>query len=351
MKISLFFATVSGYLAAFGLVDRPQTPQVRDYVIETLKLPGGADGVLLDAELTLPRGNDKVPAIVFITGSGPQNKDEELVGHKPFLVLSDHLTRAGYGVLRYDDRGYGKSTGDYQTATASDFAADAAAALSFLQSHPRVDADKTGYLGHSEGGYIAPLAQLHSPASFQIFLAGPALPLLPDVMTTQVADIALSEGADEDAILNEVNLVKDLTEVIRAAKTPAELQQTLLPLLKNAGADKAATKDNLATWATHWAIEYANHDPRPSLKSLDVPVLALFGEHDLQVSAKQNAPVMRDLLTHPNSEITVLGGLNHLFQPTKSGRISEYLQIKTTIDATALSAITLWLDDVTRKKQ
>ena len=137
MKISLFFATVSGYLAAFGVIDRPQTPQERDYVIETLRLPGGADGVLLDAELTLPSqgARTRFLPLSLITGSGPQNKDEELVGHKPFLVLSDHLTRAGYGVLRYDDRGHGKSTGDYASATASDFAADAAAALSFLQSH------------------------------------------------------------------------------------------------------------------------------------------------------------------------------------------------------------------------
>lgn len=350
MKISLFFATVSGYMAAFGMIDRPQTPQQRDYIVEAVSLPGGADGVLLDAELTLPKGDDKVPAIVLITGSGPQNKDEELVGHKPFLVLSDHLTRAGYGVLRYDDRGHGKSTGDYAAATASDFAADAAAALAFLQSHPRVNADRTGYLGHSEGGYIAPLAQMHTPASFQVFLAGPALPLLPDVMTTQVADIARSEGLDEETILKEVNLVRDLTEAIRAAKTPAELHATLPPLLKEAGANKATTKENLAAWATPWAIEYADYDPRPSLKSLDVPVLALFGEHDLQVSASQNAPVMQALLQHPSSETLILPGLNHLFQPTTTGRISEYLQIKTTIDPSALEALTSWLDEVTNSR-
>ena len=348
MKIGLFFATLSGYLAAFGVVDRPQTPQQRDYVIEKVRLPGGADGVILDAELTLPRGETKVPALVLITGSGPQNKDEELAGHKPFLVLSDHLTRAGYGVLRYDDRGYGKSTGDYETATASDFAADAAAALSFLQAHPRIDADHTGYLGHSEGGYIAPLSQLHTPASFQIYLAGPALPLLPDVMTAQVADIALSQGADQDTVLNEVNLVKDLTAAIRAAGSPDDLHQTLPPLLKAAGANKAAIKENMAAWATPWAMDYARHDPGAALKSLDIPVLALFAEHDLQVSASQNAPVMQELLGHPKSETRILPGLNHLFQPTETGRISEYVQIKTTIDPSALQSITQWLDLITR---
>jgi len=347
MKISLFFATLSGYLAAFGVIDRPQTPQQRDYVIEAVRLPGGADGVTLDAELTLPAGEKKVPAIVLITGSGPQNKDEELVGHKPFLVLADHLTRAGYGVLRYDDRGYGKSTGNFATATAKDFAADAAAALAFLQAHPRVHSDRTGYLGHSEGGYIAPLAQLHTPASFQIHLAGPALPLLPDVMSTQVADIARSEGADSETILGEVNLVKDLTQAIKTANSPEDLHKTIPPLFKKAGADKSAIKENLATWATPWAIDYARHDPRPMLRNLDIPVLALYGEHDLQVSATDNAPLMRALLSHPGSKTIVLPGLNHLFQPTETGRVSEYLRIKTTLDASALEAITRWLDTVT----
>ena len=151
-------------------------------------------------------------------------------------------------------------------------------------------------------------------------------------------------------ILREVNLVRDLTEAIRAADTPADLELTLPPLLKQAGADKATTRENLAVWATPWAIEYAHYDPRTALRSLDVPVLALFGEHDLQVSAKQNAPVMRALLKHPNSQSVVLPGLNHLFQPTTTGRISEYLQIKTTIDPLALEAVTLWLDKVTASR-
>jgi len=346
MKISLLFATLSGYLAAFGVIDRPQTPQDRNYIVEHVRIPGGDDGVLLDAELTLPRGRNKVPAIVMITGSGPQNKDEELAGHKPFLVLSDALTRRGYAVLRYDDRGHGKSTGDYATATAADFAADAAAALAYLQAHPRVKPDQTGYLGHSEGGYLAPVAQIHTPANFQVFLAGPALPLLPDVMTTQVSDISLSEGADNDAVRREVNLVLELTEALRRADTPDDVRAVLPGLFEKSGADDRTIRENLAVWATPWALDYASHDPGPALQSLDVPVLALYGERDLQVSAMQNAPLMRQLLSHPQSETIVLPGLNHLFQPTDTGRVSEYIRIKTTIDPIALEAIGSWLDRV-----
>lgn len=347
MNFSLMFATLSGYLAALGVIDRPQTPSDRDYVVEQIRIPGGDDGVILDAELTFPRGNGKVPALVLITGSGPQNKDEELAGHKPFLVLSDYLTRRGYGVLRYDDRGYGGSTGDYASATASDFAADAAAALAYLQSHPRVSADRTGYLGHSEGGYLAPLTQQHTPAGFQVHLAGPALPLLPDVMTTQVADIARSEGADDEAVLKEVHLVTGLTEILKEAESPEAVRDRLPKLFKKAGADPSTIKENLSVWATNWALDYSHYDPRPFLQSLDVPVLALYGEYDLQVSAVQNAPVMEELLSNPQSESIILSGLNHLFQPTNTGRVSEYMRIKTTIAPEALEAIGNWLDRVT----
>ncbi|MHA7773668.1 alpha/beta hydrolase family protein [Roseibium sp. M-1] len=346
MKIGLILSSISGYMAALGVIDRPQTPKRRDYVIEHLRIPGGDASVILDAELTLPKGSRKVPAIVLISGSGRQNKNEELAGHKPFLVLSDYLTRRGYGVLRFDDRGHGQSTGDFSTATARDFAADAAAALSYLKSHPRVSSERTGYLGHSEGGYIAPLAQTREPAAFQIYLAGPALPLLPDVMTTQVADIARAEGADADAVQNEINLVKDLTAILRTATSRSELRIPLTQLFTGVGADKSAIKANLAMWATRWAMDYASYDPRPPLQSLDIPVLALFGEKDLQVSASQNAPVMKELLSHPQSRTLVLPQLNHLFQPTCTGRVSEYLRIKTTIDPAALDAIGGWLDEV-----
>lgn len=347
MKLDILLATVSGYLAAFGVVDRQQTPKIRDYVIEHVRIPGGASGVTLDAELTLPAGNAPVPGIVLITGSGPQNKNEELVGHKPFLVLSDHLTRSGFGVLRFDDRGVGDSTGDFTTATARDLASDAAAALSYLKAHPGILPGKTGYLGHSEGGYIAPIAQTMSAADFHVYLAGPALPLIPDVMAVQVEDIARAEGSSEKTIAQETRLVADITDALAKTENVEELKTSIPAILERSGATASQIKDNVAIWATPWARAYVHHKPCPLLEALDIPVLALFGEYDLQVSAKENAPVMEAALKHPASRTQVLEGLNHLFQPTSTGRVSEYLKIRTTIDPTALNAMTDWLKVVT----
>lgn len=351
MRLDALFATLSGYLAIFGVIDRPQTPQVRDYEIEHDRVPGGDDGVTLDAELTYPNKAGPVPALVLITGSGPQNKNEELLGHKPFLVLSDHLTKAGYAVLRYDDRGVGKSTGNHASATPSDLAADAAAAMTYLKSHPRIQQDQTGYLGHSEGGYLAPLAHEMSDASFLIFLAGPALPLIPDVMRTQVVDITISEGKTPEEAKREEHAVLELSDLLKAAESPEEVREKLPVILARNGATKKVIKANLAVWATPWALEYASHEPAEALKALEIPVLALFGEKDLQVAARPNAEKMREHLKHPASEVVTLQGLNHLFQPTKTGRISEYLTIKTTLDPSALHRMTSWLERVTGNGQ
>ncbi|WP_420411259.1 alpha/beta hydrolase [Roseibium sp.] len=349
MRLDALFATLSGYLAVFGVLDRPQTPQTRDYVVEHVRIPGGEKGVVLDGELTLPKGSGKVPGLVLITGSGPQNKNEEIVGHKPFLVLSDHLTNAGYGVLRYDDRGVGKSTGDHSAATPTDLAADAAAAMTYLKSHPRILPTTTGYLGHSEGGYLAPRAHEVSRSAFQIYLAGPALPLVPDVMLAQTVDITLAEGGTQADADREERLVRALTELLKTATSPEEVRVKLTESLKQHGAKKKDIQANLSVWATPWALEYAHYQPAETFKELEVPVLALFGGKDLQVAANANADKMRSFLTHPVSEVDILSGLNHLFQPTKTGKVSEYLTIKTTIDPLALNRITSWLDYVTGK--
>lgn len=348
MNVDLLLATFAGYLAVFGLSDRPQDPKVRDYTIETVRIRTASGTAILDAELTLPKGAGHVPAVVLITGSGPQDKNEEIAGHKPFLVLSDHLTKSGYAVLRYDDRGVGRSTGDFATATPQDLASDAAAALAYVKSHPRVLSAKAGYIGHSEGGYLAPIAQQIEPAAFHVYLAGPALPLVPDVMRTQVQDIGRAEGLPDDVIARQMQAVNDISAALLNSATPADLHRLITTALRNSGASGSQVRQNLAVWATPWAAAYARHDPLKQLAGLSVPVLALFGEHDLQVSASENVPIMRKALTHPLSDVRTLPGLNHLFQPTRTGRIDEYIRIATTIDPIALEAIATWLDAIVK---
>ncbi|WP_420334106.1 alpha/beta hydrolase family protein [Roseibium sp.] len=347
MKLDLISATFAGYLAAFGLTERPQTPVTRDYHIEHHRLPGGSPEVTLDAELTMPKGTSRVPGLVLITGSGPQNKNEEIAGHKPFLVLSDYLTRQGFAVLRYDDRGVGKSTGDFASVTPQELASDAAAALRFLKAHPRIAEGKTGYAGHSEGGYLAPIAQKQVPAAFHVLLAAPALPLLPDVMATQVADIARAEGVPENEIERQLVAVDQMVSVLRSARPPQDIRRDLTRVFRRAGATRRQLRENVDLWSTPWAAAYAHHDPRPFLEALDIPVLALFGEYDLQVSARHNARVMTELLRNPGSKTLVLAGMNHLFQPTVTGKVSEYVRIPTTIDPLALGIIGTWMLDIT----
>ncbi|EFO29093.1 alpha/beta fold family hydrolase [Roseibium sp. TrichSKD4] len=343
-----FLALVAGYASAFGLIDRPQTPKVRPYAIHNVKIEGGESHITLDAEITIPTNAHKAPAIVFITGSGPHNKDEELLGHKPFLVLSDYLTRKGYIVLRFDDRGVGQSTGDFASATPKEFAEDAAAALSFLRSHPKVDPQATGYLGHSEGGYIAPMAQQLEPADFHVYLAGPALPLLPDVMLSQVADVAKTSGATDAEIASNRRQVKTLAAILKSAETLDEVKDRISRLLKEANATKAERDENMEVWATEWARFYANHGPAPALKNLKIPVFALYGGSDIQVSAAENAPIMASYLRHQSSRVVTLPHHNHLFQWSATGALEEYLTISTTMETQAMQTIADWLEETVR---
>ncbi len=231
-------------------VPRPQDPEDRPYRIETVRFAGG-DDVVLAGELTIPIEDGPHKAVIFISGSGPQNRDEALAGHRPFLVLSDHLTRAGYAVLRYDDRGFAESTGSFEDASLRDFADDAAGAFRFLEGHQDIDASGIGFLGHSEGGYIAPsAAQMVDPA-FLVFLAGPARPFY-DVLATQAVDFMRAEGAEE-ADSKKVKSQYDAASAILAKSVPLpEIREQLDTYLKSEGIrarDRRSFLDSLATSA------------------------------------------------------------------------------------------------------
>lgn len=323
---------------------RPQDPSDRPYQIEKVRISGGAPDVILAGELTLPESEGPFEAIVMITGSGAQNRNEEIAGHRPFLVISDYLTRQGYAVLRTDDRGFGHSTGDFQSATMADFAEDAAASFRWLALRSDINSEKIGFLGHSEGGFVAPAAAQLAPASFLILLAGAALPLLPDVMLTQVTDIATQNGATADEIARERSLVLSITNALADVTTPKEAADAVEKVFRSGGATKQQIKNNVRVWGTQWGINYIGQEPKVNLKAFDGPALALFGSTDLQVSAKVNAPIMRENLLNPLSEVVVFDGLNHLFQPSESGSIDDYAKIDTTIDPIVLEEISRWLE-------
>jgi pimeloyl-ACP methyl ester carboxylesterase len=180
--------------SACGFLPRPQNPVKRAYVVREATISGGAEGIQLAGELTMPQGAGPFPGIVLLSGTGPQDRNEKILGHKPFLVLSDYLTRHGYAVFRYDDRGYGKSTGNHITAVYEDFAADASAALAWLKSLNEIDAEHSGYIGHSQGGSVAVIASFMEPAGFVVSLAG-------GVQT--LAEVVLQQTLDQARVLHK----------------------------------------------------------------------------------------------------------------------------------------------------
>jgi len=343
---------------------RPQTPKPPfPYRQEEVSIRhGGGElspvgSITLAGTLTRPEGEGPHPAVVLVTGSGPQDRDETLLGHKPFAVIADHLTRAGLAVLRYDDRGVAKSTGDFASATSFDLAQDAEAAWRFLRGQKGIDAERCGILGHSEGGLIAPLVAARQPeVAFVVLLAGPAVDGRA-ILELQSRKIALAAGADPARVERDAKLSARLYDVLlgegelnarraQAEQLLVEHIQTLPPA-ELGGLDPATVaKQRVASLTSPWFMAFLRHDPGPTLRQLKCPVLALNGELDLQVDPGQNLPVLaRELEAGGNPDYTLikLHKHNHLFQRCQTGAISEYAQIEETCSPQTLRTLSDWL--------
>jgi len=323
--------------------NRPQEPKPPlPYNAEELTFPSKAAGVTLAGTLTKPRGSGPFPAVILITGSGPQDRDEALMGHRPFLVLSDHLTRKGIAVLRYDDRGIGKSTGSFATATTADLSLDAEGALDFLKTRAGVDPKKIGFAGHSEGGIIAPMvAARRADVAFIVLLAGTAVPGS-DVLLEQGQAIAKASGATEAQLKEARAKQLDLSKAYREARNDAELEKTLKALLGAAPNADAQLKQIMSPWFRY----FVTYDPAPTIEKVKCPVLAMNGEKDLQVVPNQNLPVLESALKKGGNKdfrIVRLPDLNHLFQTAKTGLMSEYGQIEETMSPVALDTASQWI--------
>ena len=330
--------------SAFAL-RRPQNPvKPYPYREEEVEYPNASARISLAATLTVPTGRGPFPAVLLITGSGAQDRDESLMGHRPFLVLADYLTRRGIAVLRADDRGVGRSGGTFADATTADFATDAEAGVAFLMTRTEVDRRKIGLIGHSEGGAIAPMvAARNRDVAFIVMMAGPGVPgdqivVAQSVLLSQAAGLSREQaeqnGSRQAQILaavkqerNGVDLEKRLSEMLREIPEPQRGAQI-----------KALTSP--------WYRYFLAYDPASALKRVTCPVLAINGERDLQVPPRLNLPAIRKALEeggNHHGEIAELPGLNHLFQTAKTGAVSEYAQIEETISPLALERITTWI--------
>lgn len=314
-----------------------------------------APGVRLAGALTLPEGKGPFPAAILISGSGPQDRDEQLLGHRPFLVLADDLTRRGVAVLRYDDRGFAKSTGRFLDATSSDFAVDAAAAVAFLRSRKDIDPKKVGLIGHSEGGMVAPMAAAKDPRiGFVVLMAAPGVPSR-EVMNAQRLAVGKVYGVTPEAAARDNAAVARIDTVLatnpdwEAAKV--EAARILGEASAAAGVKPEVLMARSTMLFTPWYREFIAFDPRPNLAKLRMPVLAVTGANDLQVVASQNLPAIREALKE-NKDATVVEapGLNHLFQTSATGDPREYGRIEETFAPTALKAVGDWVAAKTAAK-
>jgi uncharacterized protein len=326
---------------------RPQNPvKPYPYRVEDVTYPGKSAGITLAATLTIPPGKGPFPAVLLIAGSGPHDRDESLLGHKPFLVLSDYLTRKGIVVLRADKRGIGKSIGNYGTATTADFASDAEAGVAFLNTRPEVDVHKIGLVGHSEGAVVAPMAAVadHNVA-FIVMMAGSGVPG-DQIIVEQGRLIAIASGeskekADEDALKERETLTAVETE-----KDPAALDHLLAVKLAADGVPEAQIPAQIKAVTSPWVRFFLTYDPAIALRKLTIPVLTLSGSLDLQVPPAQNLPPIRKALAesgNQHAEVDELPGLNHLFQDAKTGSPAEYGQIEETISPAVLDKIANWI--------
>lgn len=371
-KISKDVSSIAGFWKQAGMsfpltlerqgkratLNRPQEPKPPyPYRVEEVAFPNHTAGFELSGTLTMPEKTGWYPAVILISGSGPQNRDEELMGHKPFLLLADYLTRLGFAVLRYDDRGIGKSQGEFKSATSFDFATDAEAALDFLKKRPEIDTARIGFIGHSEGGLIAPIvASERDDVAFIVLMAGPGL-TGEKILLLQSALISKTEGTDEKTIRETGNLSKEIYDVIKKNSDNAKAEPKLRKLIS--GADRNNSNDagshamseaevtaQVATLTSPWFRCFLTLNPEDYLSKVKCPLLALNGSLDLQVPAKENLQaVEKALIFGGNSyyDIEELPGLNHLFQTATTGSPSEYGKIEETIAPAALGLISKWL--------
>ncbi|MDP4264710.1 MAG: alpha/beta fold hydrolase [Bacteroidota bacterium] len=344
---------------------RPQNPQPPfPYKSENIEFDNADKSLHFGATITIPPGKGPFPAAVMITGSGPQNRDEEIMGHKPFAVLADALTKKGMVVLRVDDRGVGKSTGKFSEATSADFAEDVNTSLNYLLSRPEVNKKKVGMIGHSEGGMIAPMvASQRKDINFIILLAGPGIKIA-DLMTEQNIAILGSVGvsrAAQDAyrplykeVMSVILNAPDTTTALRDATSALKkwLAGTNDTLAKQLGFATEKDQQRLTAmlvkeFSNKWFKYFLAFDPAPYLQKLNCKVLAINGSRDIQVISSSNLAGIRAALKKSPSksyQVIELPGLNHLFQTCVKCTTQEYGELEETFSPAALQTITEWFE-------
>ncbi len=352
---------------------RPQTPQQPfPYQIEDVTFKNEADGTILAGTFTRPTSGGPFPAAILISGSGPQDRDETLLDHRPFWVLADHLSRRGIAVLRFDDRGVGKSTGAFANATTEDFARDVRSAIAFAKTAASIDPRRVGLIGHSEGGLVATMvAARNKEVAWVVLMASPGVNG-EEILYSQGQLIMAAEGGDEEAKKKQRVLQEHVFAKVKELKPSDDIEPFVSGVVDKIIASTneldpnsepkkdepnesetagravltAMIRANMQAMNDPWFRFFTRYEPGPDLQKITCPVLAINGEKDVQVDPKLNLPkIESSLKAGGNSAFSIkeLPGLNHLFQTCKTGGVSEYQSIDETFSPLALESISSWL--------
>jgi len=339
-----------------GPPERPQTPKPPfPYQEHLIRFPSANGDFDLAGTLLVP-DDPPAAAVVLVSGSGPQDRDESIAGHRPFLVLADHLARNGIAVLRYDDRGVGESGGNHSTANLSDFIDDAASAVNALRANQDIGNAVTGMIGHSEGALIAPAVANREQLDLVVLLAAPGIPAT-ELIPLQQQRILEAGGVDPEAVMQSVETTRHLLSILENEPNDDRASQAIRTLFERRILETATVKmtdeqirqaadEAIRRSVNPWFREMLSFDPVAEPERIQARVLALYGGLDLQVPPDRNAAPLRNALSHlPTSYFVVemIPGLNHLFQPAGNGHPAEYATIETTMSPVVLTRISEWI--------
>lgn len=328
-----------------------------DYEIIETTFMNEREGIKLVGTITKPLGQGPFPAVVLVTGSGPQNRNGEIFGHQPFWVMADFLAKNGIAVLRYDERGVGESEGIFIQATSIDFKEDAASAWAHLKKHPFVNQLKVGILGHSEGGMLGwMLASENQKVNYLIALAAPVVPIH-ELMVQQTADVLSAIGAKQEDIDKQLLMNDKVYQTIKNMERYEDLEEGLQEMVKkhlveigigpeNLEAEVAAIMEAYSPTLSPWFFEFLKFSSEPFIEKIQIPVFAGFGEKDIQVNHTINVEALERIVLENKLDqfkVSVYPGLNHLFQKAESGAISEYGTLSDTFNEQVLKDIADWI--------
>ncbi len=343
------------------VVERPQDPKPPfPYAIQEVTFMNDTANIQLAGTLTIPENCDGCPAVVLISGSGPQDRNSEIMDHRPFWVLADYLSKSNIAVLRFDDRGVGESEGQFKYATTEDFATDAAAALDFLKTFPAIDSNNLGLIGHSEGGYVATmLAANREDVAFTVLLASPGVPGAQILLEQQMAaaeNASLNPKQEKDLKSYYKGRMNIVLKTQSKQETKTQLEQyakknfkKLPPATRQMGVEKYSEAE-VAAFTDPWLKKFVSYDPRTDLASITKPILAINGRLDTQVPSMQNLVSIKTVTENAgNAKVDTVSyeGLNHLFQPAETGAVMEYRMIDTTFDLKVMQKIGTWINQTT----